>query len=246
MLRQKSVRILTLGGMLASYTAFAKCDFSKEKEPIKTFAETFKKSEKLILGEAVSSKKDKGVELIQRAKTKSWRGFEWKIRPLELFAVMSSQIVYLEKCESKPELILNVIIDDLLSGKVPTEQRKAATQSLVAALPCLEDFQAHEVQRLTNDYFQKHTEDFLSVLIGAESETAKYAVDYKACSDKPTRKFLITDVIVAGIEREKRKAPLQNSLLLRLKRLRANKMHYKTAQYFFGKIDNLLINSADN
>jgi hypothetical protein len=239
---QKSALFLVISSLLGAHFLYAKCDFSDQKEPIKTYCNAFKKSEKLILGEKVKASSNKAEELIYRSKTKDWKSFDWKLRPLELFAVIASQEKYLERCESKQDSIFNILSDDLTNEKIPSEARKKAVSNLILAFPCLDVHQLGRLEELSTEYFLKNTEDFLNMLIGVESEAPRYNPDYKSCSGAPIRKFAITDFTVKGIEKSLRKTPMQKSLFLRLKRLRSEKMHYKTAEYFFGKIDNLIIN----
>ncbi len=221
------------------------CDFSDLQNPLKTLAETFKKSEQLSLGEKVLPQKDKAVEFIQRSKTKNWKGFDWKLRPLEFAAATMAQEKYIERCSPKNEIpLFESLINDYQMDRIASKDRKRVMRIFMLLLPCLETEEQNKVQALSSDFFFNFTEEYVSVVISTESEVPTFAPDYKACSNRVIKEHQITDSLLAGVESSLRKNGYQQSLTLRLKGIRNNKLHFKTGKYLLNKIDQLIANSA--
>lgn len=118
-------------------------------------------------------------------------------------------------------------------------------RSLFLLLPCLEEDPMKEVLAVSSEYFHKYTEEFVSLLITSESEVPLFAADYAACQSTRMRENAMTDRLLLGIERSLETTGIQKNLLIRLKNLRANKLHYKTGKYFFERVDILLGNAAE-
>lgn len=221
------------------------CDFSDLQNPLKTLAETFKKSEQLSLGEKVQPQKDKAVEFILRSKSKTWEGFDWKLRPLEVAAAAMAQQKYIERCSPKREsAFFESLVNDYQMDRIPSKDRKRVMRTFMLMLPCLEVEQQNKVQALTSDYFFKFPEEYVSIVISTESEVPSFAPDYKACSNRVLKEHELTNALLTGIEYSLRKNGYQKSLSLRLKGIRNNKLHFKTGKYLLDKIDLLIANSA--
>jgi hypothetical protein len=222
------------------------CEFSRLQEPFKSLAAAYKRSEAFTLGEKVSpNSKNKATELIYRQKTKYWKGFDWKIRPLEIVAAMSAQDKYFELCLSQHKSLLPALLEDYQNEKIPLKDRKKYMRTLFLLLPCLEENSMKEVLKVSSEYFHKYTEEFVSLVITSESEAPLFAADYAACQNARLRENAITDRLLLGIERSLETTGIQKNLLIRLKNLRANKLHYKSGKYFFERIDTLLANVAE-
>lgn len=217
-----------------------KCNFSQLQEPLKTFALAFKESEKLSLDEKISPNKNKAVELIFRSHTRYWKAFDWKLRPLEFFAVLNAEENYLKQCESKRSHLLSNVLEDLERKKISFSSKHSAMNTLLLLMPCLEDPALSLLQAQMAQEFVSNTESFLTYLVAADSDTSRYLKDYQACSMQPYKKFQIVDRVLFGIERHLNKNSFDRSLILRLKKLRASKMHFESARYFFEKVDALL------
>jgi len=221
------------------------CDFSDLQNPVKSLAETFKKSEQLSLGEKVNSQQDKAVEFIQRTKTKTWKDFDWKLRPLEFAAATMAQEKYFERCSPKSDTpLFESLIEDYQMDRIPSKDRKRVMRAFMLLLPCLETQQQKRVQALSSDFFFNFTEEYVSVVISTESEVPSFAADYKVCSNRVLKEHQLTDSMLAGIAPALRKNGYQQSLTLRLKGIRNNKLHFKTGKYLLNRIDQLIANSS--
>ncbi|MEZ4813758.1 MAG: hypothetical protein R3A80_00935 [Bdellovibrionota bacterium] len=228
-----------------SFSESKKCAFSDLKEPLKSLSTAFKRSEKLTLGEKVPAQKDKATELILRTKTKNWTDFDWKLRPLEIVAVLAAQDIYFDRCSGKEAPLLDSLLDDFKNKKISLRDRKKAMRSFFLLIPCMDDKNRLDIIGLASEYFFEDTEDFVSLLISSESEVSGFAPDYKACTSKDFEKFYITNELLAGIDRRLEKQGLDKTLLLRLKRLRSSKMQFETGKYFFEKMDGLLTKASN-
>lgn len=216
------------------------CNFKRVPPENKALVQVFQRAEKLSLGDPIPKSTNKPEALIFRAKARNWSDYKWDFRPLDLLVTLSAQRDYIEHCQASSTDLLTQLEQDYMKNVIPEIDAKMFLRSLMLATPCLEGDNLKTAQSILTKDFVENTDSFVDLLAATESEATRFTDDYKACSSPYEKsKHILVDSVLPSLERVIQGRG-QKNMVLRLKRVRAPRMHFETARYLFQQLDNFL------
>ena len=150
--------------------AEAKCESKTVPDSIRPAFQAFQQAENLSLADPLPDHfTNREEEFILRVRTKQWVGFGWDLKPHEISEVTSAQEKYWVKCNAFADSVIDDLLLDLRSGKVPLADQPKATLMLLMNNTCAEGNAKESVDSFMAKQFVENTSDFFDLLLSRRS-----------------------------------------------------------------------------